>query len=114
MYKFIIYLRTAQDKYIALYRELITQLYIYAASIRILAKGSLPILLITPSRLKEILHEVKTVIRKTNPDYDLVIHRLHLYYDMQLVTFGIEKDKNLIIQFPVFIQPYTPQPVILY
>ena len=26
------------------------------------------------------------------PDYNLVIDRLHLYYDMQLVTFGIDKD----------------------
>ena len=33
---------------------------------------------------------------------------------MQLVTFCINKDKNLIIQFPVFIQPYTQQPLILY
>ena len=33
---------------------------------------------------------------------------------MQLVTSGIDKDKNLIIQFPVFIQPYTQQPLILY
>ena len=32
---------------------------------------------------------------------------------MQLVTFGIDKNKNL-IQFPVFIQPYTQQPLILY
>ena len=43
-----------------------------------------------------------------------MIDRLHLYYDMQLVTFGIDKDKNLIIQFPVFIQLYTQQPMILY
>ena len=33
---------------------------------------------------------------------------------MQLVTFGINKDKNFIVQFPVFIQPYTQQPLILY
>ena len=33
---------------------------------------------------------------------------------MQVVTFGIGKDKNLIIQFQVFIQPYTQQPLILY
>ena len=33
---------------------------------------------------------------------------------MQLVTFGIDKDRNLIIQFLVFIQPYTQQPLILY
>ena len=33
---------------------------------------------------------------------------------MQSVTFGIDKDRNLIIQFPVFIQRYTQQPLILY
>ena len=33
---------------------------------------------------------------------------------MQLVTFGIDIDRNLIIQFPVVIQPYTQQPLILY
>ena len=110
----LLYLQTVQDKYIALYRELITQMHIYATSIRILAKGYLPISLISPSKLKEILNDVKTAIRKTNPDYDLVIEILHLYYDMQSVTFGIDKDKNLIIQFPVFIQPYTQQPLALY
>ena len=72
-----LYLRTMQDKYIALYRELITQLCIYASAIRILAKGYLPISLVTPSKLREILNEVKTALLKTNPDYDLVIDRLH-------------------------------------
>ena len=91
----LLYLRTVQDKYTALYRELITQLQIYPTSIRILAKGYLPISLVTPSKLREILNEVKTAIRKTNPDYDLVIDGLHLYYDMQLVTFGINKTKIL-------------------
>ena len=79
-----------------------------------MAKGYLPILLITPIKLKEILEAVKTTVQKTNPDYDLVIKRLYLYYDMKLVTFGIDRDKNLIIQFPVFIQPYTQQLLILY
>ena len=64
--------------------------------------------------MREILNEVKTAIKITNPDYNLVIDRLHLFYNMQLVTFGIDKNKNLIIQFPVFIQPYTQQPLILY
>ena len=94
--------------------ELITKLCIYATSIRILAKGYLPISLITPSKSRGILNDIKTAIRKTNPDCDLVIDRLHLYYDMQLVIFGIDEDNNLIVQFPVFIQPYTQQPLILY
>ena len=33
---------------------------------------------------------------------------------MKLVTFGIDRDQNLIIQFPVFVQPYTQQLLILY
>ena len=57
---------------------------------------------------------VKTTITKTNPDHDLAIKTLHLYYDMKLVSFGIDRDKNLIIQFPVFIQPYTQQLLVLY
>ena len=64
--------------------------------------------------MQEILNAVQMAICKTNPDYHLVIKRLHLYYEMNLVTFGIDRDRNLIIQFPVFIQPYTQQPLILY
>ena len=71
-------------------------------------------MLVTPSKLEENLKNVKTALQVTNPEYDLVIDRLHLYYDMQLVTFGIDRDTNFIIQFPVFVQPYTQQPLILY
>ena len=31
-----------------------------------------------------------------------------------MVTFGIDEKKNLIIQFPVFVQPYTQKQLILY
>ena len=33
---------------------------------------------------------------------------------MKLVTFGIDRKRNLIIQFPIFMQPYAQQPLILY
>ena len=33
---------------------------------------------------------------------------------MKLVTVGIERDINLTIQFSIFVQPYTQQPLILY
>ena len=57
---------------------------------------------------------VKDTLTKTNPDYNIIIKRLHLYYDMKLVTFGIDRRRNLIIQFPIFVQPYMQQPLILY
>ena len=102
----LLFLRVVQDKYISLYKELITQLRSYVSAIRVLAKGYLPTTLITPSKLLEILAEVKKSLQDTNPDYTLVLERMHLYYDMQLVTFGIDRDMNLVIQFLVFIQPF--------
>ena len=74
----------------------------------------MPNTLITPKKLQEFLTEVKKSLLITNPDYTLVLDRLHQYYDMQLVTFGINSDMNLVIQFPVFIQPYMQKPLILY
>ena len=90
------------------------QLGIDAEAIRVLAKGYLPISLIIQLKLKEILNEIRYSVQKTNPNYDLVIKRLHLYSDMKLVTFSIDKDRNLIVQFPVFIQPYMQQPLLQY
>ena len=57
---------------------------------------------------------VKIAIAKTNQDYELVLNRLYLYYDMKLVMLGIDSQKNLIIQFPVFVQPYTQTKLTLY
>ena len=38
--------------------------------------------------------KLKKAIQITNPDYDIVIKRLHLYYGMKLVTFGINGEKS--------------------
>ena len=69
----LLYLRTIKDKYVEMNNEFISQLHNYAKAIRILAKGYLPISLITPWKLKEILKSVKVTLTKTNPDYDIVI-----------------------------------------
>ena len=58
----LLYLRIIQDKYIALYRELITQLHTYASAIRILVKVYLPYTLLTPVKLQEILMEVRKTV----------------------------------------------------
>ena len=71
----LLFLRVVQDKYISLYKELITQLKSYVSAIRILAKGYLPITLITPSKLQEILAEDTKSLQQTNPDYAIVLDR---------------------------------------
>ena len=109
-----LYLRTIQEKYIKIYERFVNQLKEYSCAIRILSKGYLPLSLLPPSKLAKILQEVKWVLLKTNKNYDLVIKGMYKYYDMKLVMFGIDQDRNLIIQFPVFVQPYTQKPLTLY
>ena len=69
--------------------------------------------LLLPSKLERILSEVRIVITKSNKDYDLVLTRLYLYYNMKLVTFGIDNKRTLTVQFPVFVQPYTQNRLIM-
>ena len=110
----LLLLRIIQDKYLSLHRELITKLHSYVSAAKVLAKGYLPNSLLTPKKLQRILADFKKSLHHTNPDYTLVLDRLHLYYDMQLVTFGIDRDMELVIQFLIFIQPYTQKPLIMY
>ena len=79
-----------------------------------LSKGYLPISLLPLMKLQEILKEVKKAIQISNPDYNIVIKRLHLCYVITLVTFSINEERNLIVQFPVTTQPYIQQQLILY
>ena len=53
-----------------MHEEFISQLHVYAKAIGILLKGYLPISLFPPSKLQEILGELRKVIQITNPDYD--------------------------------------------
>ena len=110
----LLYLRTIQEKYIKMYERFVNQLKEYVWTIRVFSKGYLPISLLPPSKLDTILHEVTQVLSKTNTNYGLVLKGMYKYYDMKLVTFGIDQDINLIIQFPVFLQPYTQKPLTPY
>ena len=60
-------------KYVKMYVEFITQLCMYEKVIRILSKGYLPIFLIPPSKLQEILNAVKKTIQTTKQYCDIVI-----------------------------------------
>ena len=105
---------TVREKYVKMYERFRNQLKQYAQAIRVLSKGYLPIYLLSPSKLNIILQKVKQAVQIKNRDYDLVIKRLYLYYDMKLVIFGIDDKRNLIIQFPVFVHPQGQQHLILY
>ena len=101
-----LFLTTVKVKYVRMYEKFINELKSYSRAIRILSNGYVPITLITQLKLEAILQQVQLPIAKTNQDYEIVLTRLYLYYNMKLVTFGIDYQRTLIIQFPVFVQPY--------
>ena len=80
-----------------MYGGFLEQLKMYVKAIRILSKGYLAISLLPPFKLGRILNEVGEALLNTNKDYDLVLTHLYLYYDVKLVTFGIDEERNLII-----------------
>ena len=110
----VLFLTTVREKYVKMYERFIEELKLYSKAKRVLSKGYLPISLLPPSKLEKILKEVRITIAKSKTVYDLVLTRLYLYYDMKLVTFGIDNKRNLIVQFPMFIQPYTQKRLIMY
>ena len=105
----ILYLTTMREKYVRMYERFIKKLITYSKAIRILSKGYLPMYLLPPSTLESILKEVRKAITKSNKDYDLVLTRLYLYYDMKLVTFGIDKKRNFNYRIPCICAALYPE-----
>ena len=97
-----------------MYERFLNKLKQYSQVIRVLSKGYLPISFLSSSKLNIIFQKVKEAVQIKNRNYDLVIKRLYLYYNMKLVTFGIDDQRNLIVQFLVFVDPHDQQHLLLY
>ena len=59
-----------REKIVKMYERFISQFRMYVNITRVLLMGYLPISLLHPSKLQEILGEVKMAIQISNPDYD--------------------------------------------
>ena len=96
------------------YKDLYERLEEVLNAIGKLSKGRLPTELFPPTTLLNITSQVEAAVKSKYPDYVLAIQPLSSYYDMKLVTFGTDKDNNLIVTFPVFIKTYHRAPLSLY
>ena len=54
------------------------------------------------------------MIKHKHPDYVLAIPQASSYYDMRLVTFGIDEDDRLVVCFPNFVKDFSRKPMTLY
>ena len=103
-----------QETQLRLYDELERVLREFLSAVRILSKGYLPASLFPPIVLHRITSNALQMVQKKNPDYVLTIKHITEYYDMKMVTFGINDGEELVVAFPVFVQDHTRESMTLY
>ena len=113
-HKLNIYLTSVQETQIRLYDELERVLREFLSAVEILSRGYLPASLFSPSTLCRITSNALQMVQKKNPDYVLTIKHVTEYYDMKMVTFGVNDGEELVVAFPVFVQDHTRESMTLY
>ena len=113
-HKLNIYLTSIQETQLRLYDELERVLRVFLSAVGILSKGYLPASLFPPTVLHRITSNALQMVQKKNPDYVLTIKHITEYYDMKMVTFGVNDSEELVVAFPVFIQDHTRESMTLY
>ena len=108
------YVQAMTERYIRVPENLIHELRLLLRSIAILSKGYLPPQLFTPTDIVKISQDALKLVQKRHPDYVLVIPQASNYYDMRLVTFGIDGRDRLIVCFPIFMKDFSREPMKLY
>ena len=113
-HKLNIYLTSVQETQLRLYDELERVLREFLSAVEILSRGYLPASLFPPSTLCRITSNALQMVQKKNPDYVLTIKHVTEYYDMKMVTFGVNDGEELLVTFPVFVQDHTRESMTLY
>ena len=113
-HKLNIYLTSVQETQLRLYDELERVLREFLSAVRIPSKGYLPASLFPPTILCRITSNALQMVQKKNPDYVLMIKHVTEYYDMKMVTFGVNDSEELVVAFPVFVQDLTRESMTLY
>ena len=109
-----LYLASLRERYVRLYEALNTELKLLLRSIAILSKGYLPPQLFPPSTLVGIAQKSLAMIQARNPGYVLALTHITDYYDMRLVTFGLDDQGRLVVCFPIFVKEHKKEPMTLY
>ena len=97
-----------------MYETLLSKLKAFLVAVETLSKGYLPMELFPVSQLTNMTKTAINMVRMSHPDYVLAITKITHYYDVKLVTFAVDKEGDLVMVFPTFVQSYNKRPLSLY
>ena len=100
------YVNAMKERYLRVPENLISELRLLLRSIAILSRGYLPPQLFSPTDIVRISQAALQMVKQGHPDYVLAIPQASSYYDMRLVTFGIDEDDRLVVCFSHFCQKF--------
>ena len=108
------YMQAMRERYLRVPENLINELRLLLRSIAILSRGYLPPQLFSPTDIVRISQAALSMIKIKHPDYVLAIPQASSYYDMRLVTFGIDENDRLVVCFPIFVKDFSRKSMTLY
>ena len=108
------YMQAMRERYLTVPENLISELRLLLRSIAILSRGYLPPQLFSHTDIVRISQAALSMIKNKHPDYVLAIPQASSYYDMRLVTFGIDEDDRLVVCFPIFVKDFSRKSMTLY
>ena len=107
-----LYMKLVEEEHMNQYQLLEKASHDLLKGIETLGQGKLPRELVSDTRLRTMLKEVCSMIRKQFPDYELADTSILHYHDMKLVMFSIDRETHsLIISFPVFVKDFCQPPL---
>ena len=109
-----LYINAMKERYLRVPENLISELRLLLRSIAILSQGYLPPQLFSPTDIVRISQAALNMVKQGHPDYVLAIPQASSYYDMRLVTFGIDEDDKLVVCFPIFVKDFSRKSMTLY
>ena len=109
-----LYIHAMKERYLRVPENLISELRLLLRSIAILSRGYLPPQLFSPTDIVRIPQAALKMVKQGHPDYVLAIPQASSYYDMRLVTFGIDEENRLVVCFPIFVKDFSRKSMTLY
>ena len=63
--------------------------------------------------MNKLIQNVKEILSKRYPSYELVVSEVHDYYNLLFTTF-VCQDNTLIVQISFYIKPINQEPLLMY
>ena len=101
------------NRYLMLYETILSELDHFLDALDTLSNNQLSHSVIHPKEMNDLIDHVQGVLETTYPNYELIVSKVHDYYNLPFSTFAC-KDNTLIIHVSFYIKPINQESLYMY